>query len=52
MILGAICCRGGSKGVIGKNSRPLNGIPLITYTIETAKKSKFLEDLILSTDDQ
>lgn len=52
MILGAICCRGGSKGVIGKNSRHLNGVPLITYTIETAKKSKLLEDLILSTDDQ
>lgn len=51
MILGAICCRAGSKGVIGKNWRPLNGIPLITYTIETAKKSMFLDDLILSTDD-
>lgn len=52
MILGAICCRGGSKGVIGKNSRPLDGIPLITYTINTAKESDFLDDLIVSTDDQ
>jgi CMP-N,N'-diacetyllegionaminic acid synthase len=51
MILGTICCRAGSKGVIGKNWRPLNGVPLITYTIETAKKSQFLDDLILSTDD-
>jgi CMP-N,N'-diacetyllegionaminic acid synthase len=52
MILGAICCRGGSKGLIGKNSKLLNGIPLITYTIKTAQESKLLNDLIVSTDDQ
>jgi CMP-N,N'-diacetyllegionaminic acid synthase len=51
MILGTICCRGGSKGVLGKNIRLLNGIPLMVYTIETAKKSTYLDDLIVSTDD-
>lgn len=51
MILGTICCRGGSKGVVGKNVRPLNGIPLIVYTINAAKESKYLNDLIVSTDD-
>lgn len=52
MILGTICCRGGSKGVPGKNIRPLAGKPLIAYTIETAQKSKFIDDLIISTDSE
>lgn len=52
MILATICCRGGSKGVPGKNIRLLNGKPLIAYTIETAKKSKLINDLIISTDDE
>ena len=51
MILATICCRGGSKGVPGKNIKLLNGKPLIAYTIESAKKSKFIHDLIVSTDD-
>ncbi len=51
MILGTICCRGGSKGVPGKNIKLLNGKPLIAYTIETAKRSMLLSDVIISTDD-
>ncbi len=51
MILGTICCRGGSKGVPGKNIKMLNGKPLMVYTIETARQSKYLDDLIISTDD-
>lgn len=31
-----IPARGGSKGVPGKNLRPLGGVPLIAYTIRTA----------------
>ena len=49
-ILGTICCRGGSKGVPGKNIKPLNGKPLIGYTVETAKQSQLLNDVIISTD--
>lgn len=52
MILGTICCRGGSKGVPGKNLRLLKGKSLLAYTIEAAKKSRFLNDLIVSTDDE
>jgi CMP-N,N'-diacetyllegionaminic acid synthase len=52
MILGTICCRGGSKGVPGKNVRPLHGKPLILYTIETARASSLLDDLIISTDSE
>ena len=52
MILGCICCRGGSKGVPGKNIRPLLGKPLIEYTIESGLKSTMLDELIVSTDSE
>lgn len=50
-ILGVITARGGSKGIPGKNIKPLGGKPLIAYTIEAAKKSKLITHLIVSTDD-
>jgi len=49
-ILGLIPARGGSKGVPGKNIKLLFGKPLIVYTIEAAKKSAYLDRLIVSTD--
>jgi N-acylneuraminate cytidylyltransferase/CMP-N,N'-diacetyllegionaminic acid synthase len=52
MILATICCRGGSKGVPGKNIRLLNGKPLIAYTIETSLNSTLINDLIISTDSE
>ncbi len=48
--LATICCRGGSKGVKGKNLRSLDGKPLIAYTIETALKCSYINDIIVSTD--
>ena len=45
-----IFARGGSKGLPGKNIRPLCGKPLIAYAIETAKKSRFIKDVFVSTD--
>lgn len=51
MILGSICVRGGSKGVPQKNSKILNGNPLLFYTVECAKKAAFLDDLLISSDD-
>ena len=50
--LGIIPARGGSKGIKKKNIRPLCGKPLIAYSIEAAKKSKYLDRTILSTDDK
>ncbi len=50
-ILGLIPARGGSKGLPGKNLRPLLGVPLIGRTILAALKSKALDRLIVSTDD-
>ena len=49
-ILAIIPARGGSKGLPGKNIRPLSGKPLIGWTIESAKKSKYLDDIFVSTD--
>lgn len=51
-ILGVITARGGSKGIPGKNIKPLGNKPLIAYTIEAAKKSKLITHLIVSTDDE
>ena len=50
-ILGLVTARGGSKGLPGKNLRPLAGKPLIAYTIETAHASGAFDRLVLSTDD-
>ena len=33
-----ICARGGSKGLPGKNIKPLNGMPLIAWSIKIAQK--------------
>ena len=49
--LGVITARGGSKGIPGKNIKPLLGKPLIAYTIEAAQKSGVFDRIILTTDD-
>lgn len=50
-ILGIIIARGGSKGLPKKNVKKLLDKPLIAWTILEAKKSKLLDRLILSTED-
>lgn len=49
--LAVIPARGGSKGVVRKNIRPVAGKPLIAWTIEAARKSAYIDRLILSSDD-
>ncbi|CEP68881.1 Nucleotide-diphospho-sugar transferases [Moorella glycerini] len=49
-LLGFIPARKGSKGVPGKNIKPLAGKPLIVYTIETARVSGLFDYLMVSTD--
>lgn len=51
-MLGLITARGGSKNVPGKNIRPVGGKPLIAWTIEAGIASRFLDRLILSSDDE
>nr|WP_321257568.1 acylneuraminate cytidylyltransferase family protein [uncultured Pseudodesulfovibrio sp.] len=49
---GFIFARGGSKGVPGKNIRPLGGIPLIGHAIKAGQDSGLLDRIIVSTDDE
>lgn len=51
-ILGLIPARGGSKGLPRKNIKPLLGKPLIAWTIEQALASKYLNRVVVSTDDK
>lgn len=47
-----IFARGGSKGLPGKNIKPLAGKPLLQYSIDTALASDLIEQVFVSTDDQ
>lgn len=51
-VLGVILARAGSKRLPGKNVRDLCGKPLIAWTIEAARASRLLTDLVCSTDDE
>lgn len=51
-ILGLIPARGGSKGLPRKNIKPLLGKPLIAWTIEQALTSKYIDMVVVSTDDK
>jgi CMP-N,N'-diacetyllegionaminic acid synthase len=48
--LGIIPARGGSKGIHNKNIAQICGKPMLAYSIEAARGSKRLNDVILSTD--
>ena len=50
-ILGLIPARGGSKGLPRKNLIKLCGKPLLGWPIGTAKKSKYVDKIVVSTDD-
>jgi CMP-N,N'-diacetyllegionaminic acid synthase len=50
-ILAVICARGGSKGLPGKNIKPLCGKPLIGWTIDQARESALFADIACSSDD-
>jgi len=51
-ILALITARGGSKGLPGKNIRLLNGKPLIAWSIEHGLKSRYVDKVVVSTDDK
>jgi CMP-N,N'-diacetyllegionaminic acid synthase len=50
-VLGVVTARGGSKGLPGKNLRPLAGKPLIAHTIDAARESQAFDRVMLTTDD-
>ena len=45
-----IPARSGSKTIINKNIKKLNGYPLIYYTLKTSKKLKFIKKIVFSSD--
>lgn len=50
--IAVVPARGGSKGIPGKNLKPLAGKPLVAYTIEQAKDSGVCDIVLVSTDDE
>ena len=48
--IAVIPARGGSKRLPNKNIKDLKGKPLISYTIEAALKSKYIDETVVSTD--
>ncbi|TAL24613.1 MAG: acylneuraminate cytidylyltransferase family protein [Nitrospirae bacterium] len=51
-ILCVIPARGGSKGLPGKNIKKISGKPLIAYSIEQAKRSRYIDRVIISTENR
>lgn len=50
-MIAIIPARGGSKGLPGKNTKLLSGLPLICYSINAALKSSLVDRVIVSTED-
>ena len=50
--LAIIPARSGSKGLKDKNIRPLNNVPLMTYSIQAALQSKMFATVMVSTDSE
>jgi len=51
-LLAVIPARGGSKGLPGKNLRPLAGLPLIAHSIRLAERCPEIDRCIVSTDSE
>ncbi|MBT6050346.1 MAG: acylneuraminate cytidylyltransferase family protein [Candidatus Scalindua sp.] len=51
-VVALICARGGSKGLPGKNIRPLAGKPLIAWAIDHIREVKRINRIIVSTDSE
>jgi N-acylneuraminate cytidylyltransferase len=51
-VIAIIPARGGSKGLPGKNIIPVGGKPLLAWTIEAARKARYIDRLVLTSDDE
>lgn len=49
-VLALIPARGGSKGIKDKNIYPLCGKPLLAYSVEAGKQSRYIDRVLVSTD--
>ena len=52
VVVCVIPARGGSKGLPGKNIKMFCGKPLIAHTIEQARQSKYIDRVLVSTEDE
>jgi N-acylneuraminate cytidylyltransferase len=50
-VLAIIPARGGSKGLPRKNVLDVGGKPMIAWSVESAKRSRYVDRVVLSTDD-
>ncbi len=50
-VLAIIPARGGSKGLPGKNTRLLHGMPLVAWPIQAALNSRWIDRVVVTTDD-
>lgn len=50
-VLGIVPARGGSKGLPGKNIRPLAGLPLVAHSLGAARMMRTMTRCVVSTDD-
>jgi CMP-N,N'-diacetyllegionaminic acid synthase len=51
-VLGLIPARGGSRGLPRKNVLPLGGKPLLHWSIDAARESRYIDQVVVSSDDQ
>lgn len=51
-VLAIIPARGGSKRIPRKNLKAISGKPMLLYTIEAAKECKYIDKVVVSTDDE
>lgn len=51
-VIAFIPARSGSKSIKDKNIKPLDGKPLLAWSIETCKKSKYIKKIVVSTDSE
>ncbi|GAA2254677.1 N-acylneuraminate cytidylyltransferase [Streptomyces atrovirens] len=51
-VLAVIPARGGSKGVPAKNLAPVGGVPLVARAVRECLASRYVTDVVVSTDDQ
>ncbi len=49
-VLAFIGARSGSKGLVDKNIKLLNGLPLIAWTIKSALASQYIDEVVFSSD--
>jgi CMP-N-acetylneuraminic acid synthetase len=50
-VVAIVPARGGSKGVPRKNRRLVGGLPLISYTLRTARAAATLDRIVVTTDE-